>query len=146
MKPQKIGSTRVTNRDGIWVLALDGEHDLATLPMLERRMEQACASATSGVIDLTHATFIDCSVADWLLRWSERANRDHAHLAVAVGETRIVNRVIDLLNVAGSVPCHATKAEARESLKDAANTPTPTTVVSFSGAASSHTDGQVVLI
>jgi anti-anti-sigma factor len=121
MNPAACGSTRLTNEQGFWVLLLEGEHDLATLPQLERQMEQVCREGTSVVIDLTRTTFIDCRVVGWLLRWSERARRtDDLQLAVAIGYTgSFVRRVIDVLRATETIPCHETRAEALTSLRAA---------------------------
>lgn len=107
MNREEYGTTKLASQDGTWVLTLEGEHDLTTVPLLERQMEQVCASGTSVMIDLTRATFIDCQVVGWLLRWSERARRiDHLHLAVAIGaDGSCAKRLIDLLNATGPIPC-----------------------------------------
>jgi anti-anti-sigma regulatory factor len=114
MNRVEYGTTKLTNQDGTWVLALEGGHDLTTVPLLEHQMEQVCASTTNVMIDLTRATFIDCQVVGWLLRWSERARRiDHLHLAVAIGaDGSCAKRLIDLVNATGSIPCQTTMTEA----------------------------------
>jgi anti-anti-sigma factor len=121
MNPAAYGSTRLTNKQGTWVLLLEGEHDLATLPQLHQKMQQVCSEGTSVVIDLTRTTFIDCRVVGWLLRWSERARRsDDLQLAVAIGhDGSFVRRVIDVLRATETIPCHETTAEAFTSLRAA---------------------------
>jgi anti-anti-sigma factor len=121
MNPAAYGSTRLTNEQGIWVLLLEGEHDLATLPQLHQQMQQVCREGGIVVIDLTRTTFIDCRIVGWLLRWSERARRsDDLRLAVAIGhDGSFVRRVIDVLRATETIPCHETKAEALASLRAA---------------------------
>jgi hypothetical protein len=47
MNPEEHGATTLTNEDGTWVLTLEGEHDLTTVPRLEHQMKQVCSSGTS---------------------------------------------------------------------------------------------------
>jgi anti-anti-sigma factor len=114
MTAYEHGKARLTREDEIWVLALTGEHDLATAPELEREMKQVEASGTSVVIDLTEASFIDSQIISWLLRWSERAAvSSHLRLAVATGgDGSITKRLIDLVGIADKLPCHETRADA----------------------------------
>jgi anti-anti-sigma factor len=138
MNPTEYGATTLTNQDGTWVLTLEGEHDLTTVPRLEHQMEQVCSSGTSVVVDLTRATFIDCRVVGWLLRWSERARRiEHLHLAVAIGQDgSFAKRVIDLLNATEAIPCRATKAQALVSLRHSDVQLERASMTSAAGAAS----------
>jgi anti-anti-sigma factor len=113
-----VGTAELTQVGGTWLLALAGEHDLSTVPMLEHRMQDVSASGTTVVIDLSDAAFIDCAIVGWLLRWSHAAREsDHLHLAVVVGGDRaITKRVLDLVRVNGLVPSQASRDEAMKSL------------------------------
>jgi anti-anti-sigma factor len=138
MNREEYGTSELTNQDGALVLTLEGEHDLTTVPRLEHQIEQACASGTSVVIDLTRATFIDCQVVGWLLRWSERARRiDHLNLAVAIGaDGSCAKRLIDLLDATGPIPCQTTMAEALVSLRHSDARPARASMSSAAGALS----------
>ena len=138
MNREQYGTSGLTNQDGTLVLTLEGEHDLTTVPRLEHQMEQVCASGTNVVIDLTRATFIDCQVIRWLLRWSERARRiDHLHLAVAIGaDGSCAKRLIDLLNATETIPCQTTMTEALVSLRHSDAQPERASMYSAAGAAS----------
>lgn len=100
------GTARLTREGGTRLLALGGEHDLSTVPVLEHRMQDVSASGTGVIIDLSDAAFIDCAIVGWLVRWSHAAREsDHLHLAVVVGDDRtIAKRVLDLVRVNGLVP------------------------------------------
>lgn len=108
------GSTRLTREGRCWLLSLLGEHDVATIPLLDRRMDQVWASGANVVIDLSEAAFIDCSVVGWVLHRLERARSvDRLHLAVVVGESgTAARRVFELLNMNGVVPFAATREDA----------------------------------
>jgi anti-anti-sigma factor len=123
-------STNLTNHDAICVLALEGEHDIATVPRLEHQMQQLSGAATSVVIDLSQTTFIDSQVVGWLVRWSKPARRhsDHPPVAVVIGaDGSFARRVIDLCSAVEMIPTHATTAEALASLERASPRPVTTT-------------------
>ena len=138
MNREEHGTTKLASQDGTWVLTLEGEHDLTTVPRLEHQMEQVCASGTSVVIDLTRVTFIDCQVVRWLLRWSERARRiGHLDLAVAIGaDGSCAKRLIDLLNATETIPCQTTMTEALVSLRHSDARPARASMSSAAGAPS----------
>jgi anti-anti-sigma factor len=121
MKTPERGSASLTSHDGIWQLALAGEHDLSTEGMLENRMGRVCASGTSVVIDLTQTTFIDCRIVGWLVRWQERARQsDHLHLAIVAGaDGSIIRRLLDLVHLTEAVPCHESRDQAVTALRQA---------------------------
>lgn len=114
----QCGSTRLIRQRDTWVLAVDGEHDVATVPGLEDQMERVVAHCTKLVVDLSSTTFIDSQVIGWLVRWHERTRHlDHLRLAVAIGcEGSPPKRLFDLLDLSKSIPSVATKAEAMESV------------------------------
>jgi hypothetical protein len=64
------GSVSVSHYDsnGTWLIALEGDHDLSTTPLLEQQTSGVWPHCTLAVVDLSMATFIDCSVINWLLR------------------------------------------------------------------------------
>lgn len=118
-QPPTIG---VTAQGTVWVLALEGEHAVATVHDLEGHMERLAASVADIVIDLSSATFIHCQVVTWLVRWAERASRsDVLHLRVAVGESgSFTARLLGLLTrleLIGPLPIATTRAEALTSVQ-----------------------------
>ena len=64
------GTVTVTHCDnnGTWLIALEGEHDMATAPLLEQQTSGVWPRCNLAVVDLREATFIDCSTINWLLR------------------------------------------------------------------------------
>ena len=70
LRPAGMGGITSTclDRDGTWVIALDGEHDGSTTPFLNRRTYTVWRRCDRVIVDLTAATFVDSSVIDWLLR------------------------------------------------------------------------------
>ena len=56
-----------TNEPGVVVIALAGEHDLYGATQLQQQLERATVDASSVVVDLSHAEFIDSTVVAVLL-------------------------------------------------------------------------------
>jgi len=113
------GATTLTRDGDIWTLTLTGEHDLTTAENLDEQMEQIAASGTSVVIDLSQAQFIDSQVIAWLLRWWERSLESaHLHLAISTGEDSTpATRLLQLIDIADTLPCYPTAADALHHLQ-----------------------------
>lgn len=78
------------------VLALHGELDLASTPLLERQMLEAQSDGSDRlVIDLSGLEFIDSSGLHALLRADERASENRHQLSLVRGP-RAVHRVFEL--------------------------------------------------
>ena len=81
---------------GSLVLALSGELDLASAPMLERELREAEATSPSRlVIDLGGLLFMDSTGLQALLRARERANSNGHQLALRRAPHQ-VQRVFEL--------------------------------------------------
>ena len=82
-------------------------------------MEHIAASGTSVVIDLTQAQFIDSQVIAWLLRWWERSlENTQLHLAISTGQgTTPATRLLQLVDIADTLPCYPTTADALHHLQ-----------------------------
>jgi hypothetical protein len=121
-EPRPPGSVILTRQEDVWVLALRGEHDFATVRLLEDQMGRIGVPGAKVAIDATRATFIDCRVVGWLLHWSQRArDSDQFHLAVATGHSgSVTNRLLALLtrlDLAETIATVATATEALDSLR-----------------------------
>jgi anti-anti-sigma factor len=80
-------SWRLAHRDGCSQLSLAGELDLAAVAELDRAaagLRANGAAATTTVVDLTRASFVDSSVIAWLLRLSRRVEGDGRDFVVLV--------------------------------------------------------------
>src|ERR671926_18295 len=47
---------------GVWVLALEGDHDVATAANVRAAVLQASATATGVVVDISAVTFMDSTI------------------------------------------------------------------------------------
>jgi anti-sigma B factor antagonist len=74
----------VVERDGSLVLAVDGELDLATSPLLDEQLERAAAREVARiVVDLGGVGFIDSTALGVLARHAAVANQDGRRLRIA---------------------------------------------------------------
>ena len=65
---------------------LRGEHDLATIPLLDQQTRHVWPQCTVAVIDLSEVTFMSSSLIHWLLRVERALEGAHAvTLSVVTG-------------------------------------------------------------
>jgi anti-anti-sigma factor len=118
------GSVTVTSQDGngTWLVALRGEHDISTTPLLEQQMRNLSPSCTLAIVDLSDATFIDCSVLNWLLRTrSELGGAGNQSLRVIWGAPgSLVERVFHLVWLRDELSFYRSRQQALDQLAAAA--------------------------
>jgi anti-anti-sigma factor len=111
----RLGTVTVC-RDGstrTWLIRLVGEHDLATIPLIDHHTSHALELCSRAIIDLSHTTFIDCSVINWLMRTKRTLEVDGNSLAVIDSvPDGAVARVLDLVGIRGMVEVHPTGRSA----------------------------------
>jgi anti-anti-sigma factor len=95
--PARLDVRRVDHPLGV-VLTLRGELDLATVPVLQERLDHAMRGKAAVVIDLSRLRFIDSSGLDLLVR-AERHLRDSGVQLVLVRGPRVVHRVFALTSL-----------------------------------------------
>jgi anti-sigma B factor antagonist len=100
--------------DGVVVLSLTGEHDIATMPYLADRFEALHSGASDVVVDLSQTTFLDSSVLRVLLRRSEEAEHSGRGFALFLppdGPPTSVRRVVELTRLDEALPIVSTLEE-----------------------------------
>jgi anti-anti-sigma factor len=110
------GTATVTHHDnnGTWLIAIEGEHDISTTPLLEQQTSSVWPHCTVAVVDLSEATFIDSSMINWLLR-TRRAlspNGQHALRIVHGPPGGMVQRILELTALQDQIPGHPTRQDA----------------------------------
>jgi anti-anti-sigma factor len=113
------GTVEVTHRDDVWRLALHGEHDVSTTQRLDEAMQAPRAGGTTVVVDLTHTTFIDSSVINWLARCQARTCQPGNTLRLAVvgpPPGTHVGRFVELVHLGQIVPVYPTPQAALAAL------------------------------
>lgn len=81
----------------LWIVGLHGEHDLSTVAHLRDELAALFAEATTLVVDLSDATFIDSSVVRELILAQQRVDEDdQEQLAIIAPQEGFPARVIEL--------------------------------------------------
>jgi len=106
--------------DGAAIIVLRGEHDLATVPLVEDALTRA-RSAGPVVVDLTDAAFIDSSIISVLIRYSRPADSGRAwsQLAVVVPPQGVVRRILLLVSIDQVVPTFSCVSHATAAMRPA---------------------------
>jgi anti-sigma B factor antagonist len=96
MRPQPPFETRVEEHDGVAVMALSGELDIATAPILRENLAPFEGNGVSTIVlDLRDLTFIDSS---GLLAFLEARRRamSHGHRLIVSGASPAAQRLFEL--------------------------------------------------
>jgi anti-anti-sigma regulatory factor len=110
-----IQNTIIRDDDrGTWLVVLRGEHDLATIPLLDEQTRHVWSQCTVAVIDLSEVTFMSSSLIHWLLRVEHVLEGAHAvTLSVVTGPpTGIVATLFAQLHVDHVFACYETRRDA----------------------------------
>jgi anti-sigma B factor antagonist len=112
VEPNRIEVERTDG--GVAVIALTGEHDLYTAPVISDRINGVLENDTALVIDLTQSTFIDSSVLRVLLEARREAQERVVGFAVALGEDRFpgVRRMLEVTGLIGVFPVLPARKDA----------------------------------
>ena len=98
--------------EGVVVLGMDGEFDLAAAPALREQLAAARAGGPRGVVvDMTEVTFLDSSALRELLRADAALRADGAPLVLA-GLRPPVARLLELTRTTGLLTVAPTVGEA----------------------------------
>lgn len=96
MESQPPFGTRVEERDGVAVIALSGELDLATAPILRENLARLEESGPVTIkVDLREVTFIDSSGLKEFLEARSRA-KDNGHRLLMSGASPAAQRLFEL--------------------------------------------------
>jgi anti-sigma B factor antagonist len=107
--------------ESLWVVELEGEHDLSTVPELEPTLEEIFATGTTIILDLSTATFIDSSVLGQILCANQRANADpHGAFVVVSPPGSASARLFDLTTAEGQLSIYPSRETALAALADRA--------------------------
>lgn len=97
------------------VIAIEGEHDIATVPQLQQRFDQALDAQRGIVVDLTQATFLDSSVLGVVLSARKRALNSERGFAVCLGSSND-SGVKRLLEITGLIPIFSAVEERQQAI------------------------------
>jgi anti-sigma B factor antagonist len=98
---------------GLAVLAIKGEHDLSTAPMLRQRLDGLIAESSPIVVDLSPASFVDSSILGVILDARRRAEDGGLGFAVShANGPDPVGRVLDITGLRSELPVHPDREQA----------------------------------
>jgi anti-anti-sigma factor len=100
---------RVENEDGVAIIAVNGEFDLAGEPEFSFALEEALAMDVPLLVDLEHCGFIDSTGIAMLVRSFKLAG-DRGFALAASGPQ--VHRVLDLTGIPQQLPTFHTRRDA----------------------------------
>jgi len=109
------GGSTVTHHDanGTWIIALDGEHDISTTPVLDEQISRLLPRCTVAVVDLSATTFIDASVIGWLVRTRGLLAAGNNALSIVRGDPGgAADRMFDILRLDAELPIYSTRKDA----------------------------------
>jgi len=101
------------------VVALSGELDLSTIPLLEKRLLAETHSKRQVIVDLTNVWFIDSSGIGLLIR-AFRSGPDAERLHTVIAEGSQVDRVFRLAGIDRALPLFVDRSQALQALNGAA--------------------------
>jgi hypothetical protein len=107
------GNVQVSHYDsnGTWLIALEGEHDIATSPLVEARTLGLWPHCSVAIVDLRYVTFIDSSVVNWLMRarrtLEARGHSDGVRI-VEDPQSNALHPVFDALGLREEFGCYTT--------------------------------------
>ena len=106
MDAELVVSSSERNGSRLWTV--EGEIDLATIPVLEQRLEEATSSGvTELLIDMSRVSFIDSSGLRALL-----AVKDALPRVVLVAPSRSVRRLLEVVELGSAIEVFDTVEEA----------------------------------
>lgn len=110
----RAGNATVVDRSepGVAVLVLRGEHDLATVPELQKELASLLAEGVPIVADLSETTFMDCATLTVLGEGQRRARAGGLGFVVVLGTDLVVRRLFELTGYEGRFSIVDTRAEA----------------------------------
>jgi ABC-type transporter Mla MlaB component len=100
---------------GTWLVALHGDHDLASRAQLAQQTSAVWAVCRAAIVDLSEAGFIDSGVISWLLD-AERQLEEAGAFTFSIVEGApgsAAERIFGHLRVRHVFACYPTLAEAR---------------------------------
>jgi anti-sigma B factor antagonist len=92
----------LVNQDdtGVWLIELLGEHDLSTVPDLQRAFDEVFSHGTRILVDLSETTFIDSTTIDTLAQAQQRAEQhEEEKLIVAAPPGSQPAAVFDIVQI-----------------------------------------------
>ncbi len=96
---------RITERQGVPIVAVEGEVDIANVGQLRNQIIQAVPNSAPGlVLDLSSTSYLDSRGVHLILELADRMATTQQQLRVVAPEGALVRRVLLLTHVDATVP------------------------------------------
>jgi len=120
-------STRVavSDRDGVPIVVLDGEHDVYDAGSLRRLFDEELADRPTIVVDLSRAAFVDSTVVAVILSAHRRRRGAQGGLAIVLGEG-VLRRMFEIMRLDQVFSTFPTAGDALTALRSGRPAPLPT--------------------
>jgi anti-anti-sigma factor len=106
--------------DGIIAVCLEGDFDLANVPVLRDHIDSALESGNDLIVDLSQATFIDSSVINILFQGAKAVDGRDQTLVLQLATAPIVERALELVAIERVLPRARDRTEAVEMIQQKA--------------------------
>lgn len=106
------GTLEVRRQDGVALIRLVGEHDMATATDLGDEIDEHVASGDGVVVSLMETEFIDSSIVRELYRSDKALQAQGRRLVLHVATASIVRRVLEISALSAALPCTGSLDEA----------------------------------
>ena len=117
----------ITDHDGVSVIELRGEHDLATAAEVRDALDAAIAAARPTVVELTLTDFIDSSILGVLLAGLRHARDAELGFVFVVqaDDAGAVNKTLAGSGLLAFFPVRGSLADATSAARSGVNQPGP---------------------
>lgn len=105
--------------DDVLVLALLGEHDMATAPKFERAITEGLKSDANIVVDVSETQFLDSSILNALVRGCAAAEGRGQRFVLQFGTAAIVRRAFETSGLLARLTVRGSRAEAVAAAREA---------------------------
>lgn len=111
---------RVQDHDGVPVVALEGEIDIANAPELQEQLYALLATRPpSLILDLTRVTYLDSRGVHVVLELAERMKIRHQGLGIVAPVSSVIKRILEITHVDAIVPLDSTVEDAAARMRTA---------------------------
>jgi anti-anti-sigma factor len=108
-----LANVRLSQHEGVPVVAVDGEVDIANVGVLRSQVMRAVPNTAPGLIlDLSGTSYLDSRGVHLILEIADRMITTQQQLRVVAPEGGLIRRVLMLTHVEGVVPLHHSLDEA----------------------------------
>jgi anti-anti-sigma factor len=90
------------------VVVLGGEHDLGTAPAVAQAAEEALASASQLIVDLSPAEFVDSTIINVLVQLRREAAATDRRFNVLLADSPMIERTLEICGVVEALNCVTT--------------------------------------